>query len=62
MPFLEVSAKSGENIGEAFRMMGEELIEKYIPNKTVEDPGLLLNIEMEKEKEKKRREKKACEC
>lgn len=36
IPFLEVSAKTGENVGDIFSQMGTLLMDEYLPNRVVE--------------------------
>ena len=36
LPFMEVSAKSGLNVVQAFMRMGELLVDEYLPNRVVE--------------------------
>jgi hypothetical protein len=35
MPFIEVSAKTGVNINQAFNLMGEQLVDNYLANRKV---------------------------
>jgi hypothetical protein len=36
MPFMEISAKNGENVNDLFVKMGEMLLDDYLPNRSVE--------------------------
>ncbi len=33
IPFIEVSAKTGENIAEAFGKIGQLIVDEYLPNR-----------------------------
>ena len=36
IPFMEVSAKTGENVNDVFVRIGELLLDEYLPNRVVE--------------------------
>lgn len=36
LPFAEISAKTGENVDEVFKTVGNLLVEEYLPKRSVE--------------------------
>lgn len=35
MPFIQISAKNGQNVTDTFKKMGELLLDDYLPNRVV---------------------------
>lgn len=52
VPFIEVSAKTGQNISDAFSIITKQIIDKYLPTSTPEDNRMQLNNESAKKSKK----------
>jgi GTPase SAR1 family protein len=59
IPFMEVSAKTGENVAEAFGKMGQLIVDEYLPNRVQEKPRYSLSSNHQLALKE---EKRNCEC
>jgi Ras-related protein Rab-8A len=59
IPFMEVSAKTGENIADVFDKIGQLIVDEYVPNRVQEKPRYSLSSNHQLAIKE---EKKNCEC